>query len=115
MPAYLIDVNLPYRFSVWSGEEFIHQYDLGDTWTDEEIWNYAQKNNLTIVTKDADFSNKMITSNPPPKVVHLKIGNMKMNDFHTFISKVWEDIVEMNKHHKLINVFEDRIEGIGNQ
>jgi len=35
-PKYLIDANLPYYFSLWEGEEFIHQTDLGDTWSDEK-------------------------------------------------------------------------------
>lgn len=32
MAKYLVDVNLPYYFSLWDGEDFIHQADLGDTW-----------------------------------------------------------------------------------
>jgi predicted nuclease of predicted toxin-antitoxin system len=29
--------------------------DLGNKWEDEEIWNYARENNLTIISKDSDF------------------------------------------------------------
>lgn len=53
MKKYLIDVNLPYLFSLWNDEAFIHQFDIDDKWSDEQIWNYAKENNLTIVTKDA--------------------------------------------------------------
>jgi hypothetical protein len=41
MPKFLIDVNLPYRFSLWKGDDYIHQNDIGDEWTDTQIWNYA--------------------------------------------------------------------------
>ncbi|SHG03573.1 hypothetical protein SAMN05444372_10213 [Flavobacterium micromati] len=77
MPSFLIDVNLPYYFSIWNTDEFIHQKDINDEWSDEKIWNYAKENNLTIISKDSDFSNKIIMSSPPPKVLHIRFGNMK--------------------------------------
>ena len=43
MARYLIDVNLPYYFSVWRGEEYLHVRDLGDTWTDRKVWDYAKE------------------------------------------------------------------------
>jgi predicted nuclease of predicted toxin-antitoxin system len=77
MPSSLIDVNLPYYFSIWNTDEFIHQKDINDEWSDEKIWNYTKENNLTIISKDSDFSNKIIMSSPPPKVLHIRFGNMK--------------------------------------
>ncbi len=112
MPKYLIDVNLPRCFSLWSSEDFIHQVDINDEWTDKQIWEYAKENDLTIITKDADFSNRIIFSEPPPKVVHIRFGNMKMREFHTALTTIWGDIVDLNKTHKLVNVFRDRIEAI---
>jgi hypothetical protein len=49
---------------------------------------------------------------PPPRVIHIRFGNMKMKPFFDTINKVWNEVVEMNKEHKLVNVFTDRIEGI---
>jgi predicted nuclease of predicted toxin-antitoxin system len=112
MAVFIIDANLPYYFSLWNTPEFIHVKDINDEWTDEQIWVYAKTNNLTIITKDSDFSNKMMFNNPPPRVIHLRFGNMKMNPFFETITKLWDSIVEMNKDHKLVNVFIDRIEGI---
>ncbi len=63
MAKYLIDVNLPYRFSLWKGDDYIHQIDIDDEWTDEQIWNYAEENDLTIVTKDADFQTVLSFTN----------------------------------------------------
>lgn len=37
---------------------------------------------------------------------------MKMNQYYNAISKLWDDVVEMNEGHKLVNVFQDRNEGI---
>ena len=112
MAIFLIDVNLPYYFHIWHNERFVHLKDINDEWTDEQIWNYAKDNNLTIVSKDSDFSNKVLYRNPPPKVIHIKIGNLKMNEFHELISQIWLDIEEMTKNYKLVNVYRDRIEGI---
>jgi len=110
MAVYLIDVNLPYYFSLWNTVDYIHQKDINDEWTDEQIWVYAQQNNLTIITKDADFSNKIMLRQPPPKVIHIRLGNMKMKVFHETLIGVWQDVTALNQEYKLINVFTDRIE-----
>lgn len=112
MPKFLIDINLPYYFSLWNTTDFIHQKDLDDKWSDEQIWAYAKENNLTIITKDVDFSNKIMVCIPPPKVIHIRFGNLKMKPFFEVISKIWEPTLDMNSNHKLVNVFTDRIEGI---
>ncbi len=80
MHQYLIDVNLPYYFSLWKGKEYIHLKDINQEWPDEKVWNYALKNNLTIVTKDSDFSKRIILKEPPPKVIHIKLGNMRQKE-----------------------------------
>lgn len=112
MPRFLIDVNLPYRFSRWNDEKYVHQTDIDDEWTDSQIWNYAQEHDLTIISKDADFSNRVIFHNPPPKVIHVRLGNLKMREFFIAVDSVWNDVVELNRYHKLVTIFPDRIEAI---
>ena len=55
----------------------MHQKDINDEWSDEKIWIYAKENNLTIISLDSDFSNKIIMSSPPPKVIHIRFGIWK--------------------------------------
>lgn len=112
MPEFLIDVNLPCYFSLWNDERYIHQKDIDDSWSDEQIWNFAIKENLTIITKDVDFFNKILLHTPPPKVIHIRFGNLKMKDFFSLITKVWIDVVELNQTHKLVSIYSDRIEAI---
>ena len=112
MLEFVVGANLPYYFSLWNSRRFIHLKDLNDEWTDEEIWNYAKKNSLTIITKDADFSAKIILSSAPPKVIHLRIGNMRMKELHNFLNKNWQTIEKLLIDNKLINVFKDKIEAI---
>lgn len=112
MPQFLIDENLPYKFSFWEGEDFVHQNELDKIKSDKEIWEYAKNNSLTIVTKDADFSDRIIFSEPPPKVIHIRIGNMRIKEMYQFFEKNWEEILNHSKNFKLTNVYKDRIEGI---
>lgn len=112
MLRYLVDENLPYYFSLWKNERFIHVYDLKEIKTDREIWDYAATNNLVIISKDSDFSNKIMYKSPPPKVIHIRYGNIRIQQLHLLLSNIWNEIEEEIKDHKLVNVFVDRIESI---
>jgi predicted nuclease of predicted toxin-antitoxin system len=113
MSKYIIDANLPYYFSLWNNEDYVHVIDIDPHMKDSEIWKYAKENDLTIVTKDADFSDLVLLNNPPPRVIHIKLGNMKMKDFHNAIDSIWEDVLKMSSEYKLVRVYKDKIEGIG--
>jgi predicted nuclease of predicted toxin-antitoxin system len=112
LPRYLVDANLPTNCPLWQNEEFIHVIKLDPNWSDSQIWEYALKHSLTIVTKDADFSNRILFSTPPPKVIHIKCGNMRLYHFNRFIEAHWADIEDISNSHKLVNVYQNKIEGI---
>jgi len=112
MKKYLIDVNLPSRFSIWAAEEYEHVVHINDELKDSEIWTYAKENDLTIVTKDTDFSDMILMNNPPPRVIHIKVGNMKMKEFHQLLSGIWNDVCKMSEEFKLVRVYAHNIEGI---
>lgn len=110
MGKYLVDVNLPYYFGLWNNADFIFVKDLDDSMSDDTIWQYAHDNHLIIITKDSDFSTKVLYKGTPPKVIHIKFGNLKIKDFHSLITKIWPDIAELISENNLINVYLDRIE-----
>jgi predicted nuclease of predicted toxin-antitoxin system len=112
MARFIIDANLPYYFGLWNNENYIHIFDLNDTWSDQQIWNYAKEKNLIIITKDSDFSLKLLTQGTPPKVIHIKFGNLKIRDFHKKITSVWDDVLILIENNSLINIYSDRIEMI---
>jgi len=112
MRGFLIDENLPYRFKLWEDDKFTHVYDLEDVKTDSQIWDYAKTYDLVIVSKDADFSNKVMYKVPPPKVIHIRFGNVRIQRLHELLTKMWNDIEKEIEDHKLVNVFIDRIESI---
>ena len=113
MKKYIIDANLPYYFSLWKNDAYEHVIDIDPNMKDSEIWMYAKEHELTIVTKDADFSDLVLLNNPPPRVIHIKLGNMKMKAFHHAIDKIWESVLAMSEEYKLVQVYTDKIEGIG--
>ena len=112
MKKYLIDVNLPRYFSLWSSDEYEHVVNINDELKDSEIWLYAKQQQLTIVTKDSDFSELVLLNEPPPRVIHIKFGNFKMREFHQLLSKIWMDVCMLSEDYKLVRVYQDRIEGI---
>lgn len=112
MSKFLIDENLPAKVGVWSGKDFEFATSAFQSESDSAIWEYARSNGLTIVTKDSDFSLRILTSSPPPKVIHIKVGNMRLRDLCRFLESNWELIESRSSDYKLVNVFLDRIEGV---
>jgi predicted nuclease of predicted toxin-antitoxin system len=112
MPKYLIDVNLPYYFSLWNNADFVHQRDIDDQASDDEVWNYAKQNNLTIISKDKDFSLMLLSYGPPPKVIHIKFGNVKMKTFFELLSGCWKDVEALIASNNLVNIYKTKIEAI---
>jgi len=113
MIKYIIDANLPYYFSLWKGEEYQHVIDINPNMKDSEIWKYARENNLIIVTKDTDFSDLVLLNNPPPRVIHIKLGNMKMKAFHNAMDNIWNEVLLLSQEYKLIRIYKEKIEGVG--
>lgn len=109
MPVYLIDVNLPYYFSLWKTDEFVYVKDIDDELTDSEIWNYALEKNLIIVTKDTDFFDRVMVSKRHPKVIHVCFGNMLMKDFSLAMEKIWLQITSLNNQFEVIKLYKDKI------
>ncbi|MBI1299912.1 hypothetical protein GC175_33725 [bacterium] len=89
-----------------------HVTDLGASLSDTEIWEYPKTNDLVIVTKDADFSDRIITASPPPRVIHLRFGNVRKRDFHAFLSRAWPTIEALIETHKLVNVYLHSLESV---
>ena len=112
MNGYLFDENLPANVTFKSSLPIYPVSSLEKSPTDSQIWEYAKVNNLTIVTKDADFSERLMIDKSPAKVVHLRFGNMRKKDFHQFLAKIWPEIENLVMDYKMINVYVDYIEAL---
>jgi predicted nuclease of predicted toxin-antitoxin system len=109
---YLIDVNVPDGLPTFQGKQFHLVKNLNPEWSDRDIWNYALENNLVIITKDTDFFHWSMASERPPKVLHLKIGNMRLSEFSEWISKNWPQMSNLIYQYQLVIAYKDRIEVI---
>lgn len=112
MTGFLLDQNLPSRLRFEPRLPLVPLATLGPNPTDTELWDFARQRRLVIVTKDADFSERIILSTPPPWVVHVRLGNLRRNEFHTCLARAWPQVEVLLKSHKLVNVYLNRVEGI---
>ena len=110
MKGFLLDENLPTRLTFSPSMKTSHARDFGGNPTDSELWELARFQQWVIVTKDADFSERILVSKAPPWIVRLRFGNMRRKEFHRFLAAVWPQIESLLPAHKLICVYPDRIE-----
>lgn len=89
MKGFLFDENLPQRIRFTPSQPVVHVETLGASLEDAAVWEFARQGELVIVTKDADFSDRILLSQPPPWLVHLRIGNLRRADFHAFLARIW--------------------------
>lgn len=80
--------------------------------TDEDIWSVARDKGYTIISKDSDFSHRILLSSPPPRVIHIRLGNVNMRVFHRAVRSYWEEVLLLSETHKLVTVYTDRIEAV---
>lgn len=95
----LFDQNISFRVanrlkSVFPTCGQVRELKLEDK-SDREIWNFAKKEEYTIVTFDADFYDLVVLYGHPPKVIWLRIGNtssdnlIKVLQYHADIIKAF--------------------------
>lgn len=111
MKAFLFDENVPSCLSIVPSNPLLGSRDaIRPRATDRQIWDFAKRNECAIVSKDVDFSDLILASQPPPWMVHLRLGNLRRRDYHRLLAQVWPRIESLLPEHKLIRVYADRIE-----
>ncbi|HEV7280267.1 MAG TPA: DUF5615 family PIN-like protein [Pirellulaceae bacterium] len=75
----LFDQNLPTRLSErleseFPGTKHVRKVGLTNA-SDQEVWEYARRNDFALVSKDVDFQQRALLYGHPPKVIWLRIGN----------------------------------------
>ncbi len=107
--TYLIDENMPF-LPFWNREQFVHVNEISSIHSDTDIWEYAIKNHLTIITKDTDFYYRYLSSKKTIKVIWIRIHNLKKRIFISIVKNVWDEIEEMLLTSSFIIISEDKIE-----
>ena len=92
----LFDHNLPPSLVARLADLFplsVHVFTVGlDQATDLEIREYAQREKLVIVSKDADFSDLCVLRGFPPKVVWIRRGNCSVSDLEHLLRDHYQQI-----------------------
>jgi predicted nuclease of predicted toxin-antitoxin system len=112
MKGFFFDENLPSRIQFIPSLPLVSTSELGSSPTDTQVWEFARRRELVIVSKDSDFSERIILRTPPPWVVHLRFGNLRRSEFHARLARAWPQVETLLKTHKLVNVYPDRVEGV---
>jgi predicted nuclease of predicted toxin-antitoxin system len=102
--GFLLDENVPRRITFAPKLPVVHCLDLARNPSDTFLWEHARLKEFVIVTKDADFSNRIMVSSPPPWVVHLRIGNVRRREFHGLLARAWPQVEQLLPTHKLVSI-----------
>ena len=77
----------------------VHVREVGlERAPDEAVWNCARENALTIVTQDADFGERSVLLDSPPKVIWLRRGNCSSSEMETILRAQYQAVVAFNNN-----------------
>ena len=92
----LFDQNLSDRLLRILADEYpgsVHVRDVGLARADdEEVWQYALDQRLTITSKDSDFHQRSLVRGHPPKVIWLQTGNCTTERVAELLRRHREDL-----------------------
>ena len=94
----LFDQNISHRILKYLSNDFegstsVKTQKLIDS-SDKEIWEFAKKNNYIIVTQDSDFNDLNLLKGFPPKIVWIRTGNLKTEEFASILKNHFSEIKE---------------------
>ena len=110
MIRLLIDENLPATLAGVLPVECHHATHFGDQLTDLELWSIAREQNLIILTRDADFFDRIILEGPPPKVIWVRLGNLRRKDLEKTLLDRWAAIESCLESADLVEIHPASIE-----
>lgn len=108
----LVDENLPRTLAVRLGTNAIHATTLGERMPDSRLWRYAKEHGCVILTKDADFFDRVSLEGAPPKVVWIRLGNLRRSAMENEIVRQWPAVLALLESADLVEVHADRLEGL---
>ena len=65
-----------------------------------------------ILTKDADFFDRLSLEGAPPKVVWVRVGNVRRSELEARLVMQWPAIVAMLSTADLVELHADRLEAV---
>ena len=112
MKHLLIDENLPTSLVRLLPVECSHATDLGQQPSDSLLWSHARERNWTILTRDTDFFDRIMLQGPPPKVIWVRLGNIRKADLESLLISLWPAICNLLTDADLVEVHPNVLEAV---
>lgn len=110
MNHLLIDENLPASLAATLPVPCSHAADLGKQPTDRQLWQHARERNWNIITRDTDFFDRLMLDGLPPKVIWVRLGNIRKRDLESLLLRRWPQISDLLRVANLVEVHPDSLE-----
>ena len=112
MTHLLIDENLPISLGRLLPIQSSHATEIGQQPSDSLLWSYARDRNWTILTRYADFFDRLMLQGPPPKVIWVRLGNIRRNDLQDLLIRIWPTICNLLVDADLVEVHPTALEAV---
>ncbi len=112
MKRLLIDENLPFSIGARIGVDYIHASQIAEQASDSLLWQHARENDWVVLTRDTDFFDRLMRHGPPPKVIWIRLGNIRKNDLLDILEERWPIIERRIHSYDLVEMYADRLEAI---
>lgn len=107
---FLVDACLPRNFKWFNTPDFTFAADWGPGYPDKEIWDYALKYDLILLTRDSDYYHWIIQAKQSPKVVYFKLQQQGKKDLEEYFEKYWLQICESIKTCRMVIATPDSLD-----
>src|SRR5438132_3726781 len=106
---FLVDAQLPRRMTAWlaaAGCDAVHTLDLpdGNRTTDDQINELTDREQRTVITKDADFVDSHLVHGRPGKLLLISTGNISNRDLEALIVPLIPAIVREFGSHTFLEL-----------
>ena len=95
---FLVDAQLPPALARWidsQGHQTTHVFEIGlERAKDPPIWECARNENAVIITKDEDFADRWLLSDPPASLIWIRRGNCSNRALLAWLEPLWPDAVK---------------------
>ena len=112
MKHLLIDENLPASLAQILPVECSHATDIGPQPSDNQLWILARENDWTILTRNSDFFDRIMLEGPPPKVIWVRLGNIRKADLETLLVRLWPTISNLLADADWVEVHPTSLEAV---
>ena len=112
MTHLLIDENLPTSLARILPVPCSHATDLGTQPSDSLLWAHARERGWTLLSRDTDFFDRVMLLGPPPKVIWVRLGNIRKADLENLLVQIWPQICHLLTDADLVEVHPNALEAV---